>query len=183
VHIAATIDDKSRELVDFFAGLDRSDLRTACADPNGATVAAVLEHLDEGYDQALGWLRLAAAGALPAAGPPAVPAPADHGHDHPHPHEHPHPHDHEHPHDHDHGGSDVAAATEHLRRGGEVWAEMVRGFTPEQLDLVPPATPGITDGTRSLGDILVDLLDHQMAHLAYARQAVADRAETVGQPQ
>jgi hypothetical protein len=69
----------------------------------------------------------------------------------------------------------VAAQIEHLKRGGETWAEMVHGFTESQLGLVPPATPGITDGTKPLGDVVVDLMDHQMIHLANARQALADR--------
>lgn len=163
--IAADIDVKSREMVEFFAGLGAADLSAACADPNGATVGAVLEHLDEGYDLALGWLRLAADGQLPAsAAPPA------------------HDHSHDHDHDHDHGERDPAAAIEHLKHGGEAWSAMVRGFTPGQMSRIPPATPGITDGSTPIGEILLDLVDHQMTHLAYAQQAVAARRATAGRP-
>lgn len=151
VQLAATVEDASREVVEFFAALDPADLRLPCADPSGGTVGAVLHHLDDGYDMALAWLR--------AVSTEDGPAPVAHQHD-------------------SHDNGDAAAQVERLRRGGETWTEMVRGFTDVQLDRVPPATEGITDGTKSLADVVLVLVDHQMAHLGHARQALADRAGT-----
>jgi len=54
--LASEIEKQNAELAHFFAGCTDADLRRPCADPSGATVAAVLGHLSEGYDLVLGWL-------------------------------------------------------------------------------------------------------------------------------
>jgi DinB superfamily len=147
--LAVAVETQSRETVEFLSGLSDADMNAPCADPSGATVGAIVAHLGEGYDQVLGWIEKVAWGTAAPAGTAA------HRHD---PHE-----------------PDLSAQIELLRRGGADWAALLRRFGDEQLDRVPPATEGITDGSRSLAEIMDVMLDHQATHVNYIRQAVAGR--------
>jgi DinB superfamily len=143
--LAILVETQSRKTIEFLSGLSDADLNTSCADPGGATVGAVVAHLGAGYDQVLGWIEKVAWGA-------ATPAAGGHRHDH--------------------GPVDLRAQIELLRRGGADWAALLRRFGDEQLDRVPPATEGITDGSKSLAEIMRMMLDHQAIHVNYIRQAV-----------
>jgi hypothetical protein len=164
--LALTIEQQSRELLVLLGGLSESDLRASCEDPSGSTVEAVVHHLGEGYDDVLAWLERSAWG-TPADGP-GRPAPP------PGPHRQPGPHGaHLQPGPH---GDHLAGQIEHLRDGGVRWAALVRGFGEEQLGKVPPATPGVTDGSKTLAEIVDLLIDHQQAHVTYIRRALPERA-------
>lgn len=142
--LAATVEQQSREMLEFLGGLGEAELRAPCGDPGNETVAHVVAHLSDGYEQVLDWIERTAAGLPPRAAPA-----------------HTHRHD-----------DTTSAQLDRLRAGGAAWATLVRGLDDTQLDQVPPAAPGIADGTSTLGHILGLMIDHQTAHLAHIRAAV-----------
>jgi hypothetical protein len=149
--LASAIDQQTEEVAQFLAGRSDSDLALPCEDPSGATVAAGLSHLTEGYELVLPWLVQVTAG--PVAAPPGAAAAIP-------------------------GGQPPSSGTvrsyaESLRRGGQGWADLVRGLSAAQLEQVPPATKDITDGSVPLADVIDRMIRHQAAHLAYLRSAVA----------
>lgn len=148
--LATAVEQQSRETIEFLRGLSDADMNEPCADPSGATVGAVVAHLGEGYDQVLGWIESVAGGTAAPIGNVG----RQHG-----PHTH-----------------DTAERIELLRHGGEDWAALLRRFDDGQLDRVPPAAENITDGTRTLGEIMQSMLEHQSAHVEYVRQAVSGRS-------
>jgi hypothetical protein len=158
--LADRIETRSRELTSFLTGLGEADLRAPTEDPGGRSAGEVVAHLGEGYHEVLAWLGRAAQDPSGAADT----APAGDGH-------------------HDHGGPvDVPAVVHELEHGGVRWAALVRGFTDGQLDRVPPATPGYTDGQRTLEQIVTSMLEHQEAHLNSIRRAVAAAGDLSRQP-
>jgi hypothetical protein len=148
--LASAVEQQSRETIEFLRGLSDADMNEPCADPSGATVGAVVAHLGEGYDQVLGWIESVAGETTAPIGT------VGHRHE---PHAH-----------------DTAERIELLRLGGEDWAALLRRVDDERLDRVPPAAENITDGTRTLAEIMQSMLEHQSTHVEYVRQAVAGRS-------
>jgi len=142
--LAITIEQQCRDVVEFFSGLNEAELRAPCGDPSGDTVAAVLDHLGDGYGEVVGWL-------CEVAGAPAPATAAVAG-------------------DHAHG---PAAAVERIASGASLLAGTVRGLSQRQLDLVPPAKPGFTDGSKRLSEVIGGMIGHQTAHVDYVKQAVS----------
>ncbi|WP_433125697.1 DinB family protein [Micromonospora sp. CA-240977] len=148
------------DLVAFVRDLSTEGLSAPSANGDGSTVGDEIAHLAKGAPEVLGWLvRTTDTGA---------PAP-QHLHSHPHPHPHQHGSG-----QHENGAADgdlLAGMQESL--GGAV--DVLRKLTDEQLDVVPPAAPGITDGTKSLYQIVDMMIDHQGEHLTHMRSSVAGR--------
>lgn len=155
--LAARSEKQNEEMNTFLASLTDADLAAPTSDPGGTTVGAVLAHIAEGYEQLAGW----------------DDAGADAGeHEHDHPHEHPH----EHPHDHGSSGGrfgTVAALIPVLDGGGKLGVERVRAMTDAELDAVPPANPGVASGSEPMVDVITRMMDHQVEHLGFLREAVS----------
>lgn len=145
------------ELVDFVSGLSEDELKLAGDEQQSASIGEVVVHLGEGAPEVLGWL----------VGATNSPAPT---HRHDGHGEHHHHHHHGHDHDHHQGKDDVAAA---LRDSLAQVVALLRTLGDEQLAVVPPAAPGLTDGTKPLGEVIDVMIGHQAEHLAYMRGALA----------
>jgi hypothetical protein len=153
--IMRTVNRVNSELIDQLTSMTAADLQTPCDDPSAATVGAVVAHLREGAPEVFGWLAGIADGSVAA-------APAKTGHVHGHS---PQP-----------VRSDPAGLMEMVRAGRPVLAGLLSGLTDKQLDSCPPAADGITDGTRTLFEVIMDMADHQAQHLSYLRKALASPA-------
>ena len=177
--LATKLDREMFGMADFVSGLDESQLSAACGDPMGATVAHVLRHLREGTDQVLGWAATVSGGqaAAGAGGPGSGHDHAGHdhaGHDHAgHDHAgHDHAgHDHA---GHDHAGvGDAAETAAALRAGATTLGAVIRGLSDEQLDHVPPPSPGLADGATPLHAIIAFIAADVAGHRAHLDRAVA----------
>lgn len=175
--LAARSEKQNEEMNAFLASLTDTDLAAPTSDPGGATVGAVLAHIAEGYEQLAGWDDAGA-----DAGDEGHDQPHDHGHDHPHEHEHEHGHDHPHEHGHDHPHehgagsgkfSTVAALVPVIDGGGKLGVERVRAMSDAELDAVPPASPGVASGSEPMVDVITRMMDHQIEHLGFLREAVS----------
>jgi len=168
--IIRNLDRANSELVEFLTDVTGPELQTPCEDPSGATVGAIVAHLHEGAPEVFGWLAGVVAGSGTAA--PAASAGGSHGR------EHGHDHGHEHGHGSQGSSGDPAAVIEMMRAGRPLIVDLVSRLTDELLDSRPPAADGITDGTRTLAEVLSDMLDHQAQHVAYMRKALAGQPAT-----
>ncbi|MGO9082790.1 MAG: maleylpyruvate isomerase N-terminal domain-containing protein [Streptosporangiaceae bacterium] len=170
--IISNVDRVNSELIDFLAHLTDADLATPCDNPAGPTVGAIVTHVGEGSPEVFRWLTSVIEGT--ASPDPAPSAMDDHAHDH----------DHEHSREHADGAGhdeqvaqlDPAAMIELMRAGKPVMVGLLSSLTDEQLDRTPPAAAGITDGTRTLFQVISDMVEHQAEHLADMRAALAARA-------
>jgi hypothetical protein len=162
--LADRLDTELSRMTEFLSGLPESQLEAACADPQGATVRHVMAHLREGTDQVIEWAEKVS-GKRPATETPPAAA---------------------HPHDHDHDDGDAAQEREQtvtkLREGGAVIVAAVRGLSDEQLDFVPPASPGLADGATPLHGIVAFIADDVAGHLDHLRKAVSTSAPAAGAP-
>jgi hypothetical protein len=142
--IATTIERSNHAMVSFLGDIRPDQLAIACADDGGETIGAIVAHLAEGYEQILGWIQRSTGG--PVSPPPAPRVRTD----------------------------IFVGQVARLGQLGVEWAALVRGLTNEQLDLVPPATTGITDGSLTLGSVMDELLEHQRLHLTYIDKALGE---------
>lgn len=69
-----------------------------------------------------------------------------------------------------------------VRARREIFTEFLAKLTDEQLQSVAPAAPGITNGTRTLAEVIDDMIDHQAQHLAYMRGSMERRPEPTDAP-
>ena len=143
------------EMAEFFGTLDEADLRKPCPDEAGDgagdTVGAAAAHMAEGY-HLLGRF-LQATGYVP--GSPVTGNSPGHGRCH---------------------GHAPAALPDVLDWliSGKVPIGLLADLTDEQLDSVPPAPSSrFSDGRRSLERVIEAVIDHQAAHLATLKRAVA----------
>jgi hypothetical protein len=148
-------------LIAFLSDLTAADLRLPCDDPVGDTVGAVIGHLAEGAEATMTW------GATILHGTPGTggEAAAEHGHGHGHGHV---------------VVADAAAlddAVALFNRVGTAAVSLLRFLTDEQLDTVPAAAPGLSDGKMNLAEVIGDMMDHQDEHLNYLKAALARKAD------
>jgi hypothetical protein len=180
--IVRNVDRTNLELADMLASLTEADLALPCADPSGGTVSEIVAHLSEGAPEVFAYLTAVVSGSYT---PPAPKAPADGQHDHDHGHDGQHDHDHGH-HGHDGGATpqsvDPAAVLELVRARRQIFTEFLAKLTDEQLESVAPVAPGISDGTRTVAEVIDDMIDHQAQHLAYMRESVERRPEPTDAP-
>lgn len=57
--------------------------------------------------------------------------------------------------------------------GGEASIRLLSGLTGEQLKSPAPPVPHVSTGPRTLDGLIEDVIDHQAAHLATLRRAIA----------
>ncbi|MCY0955161.1 hypothetical protein [Streptomyces sp. H27-S2] len=140
------------EMTEFFATLSEADLVRPCAGADaGDTVGAVAAHAAEGYHR-LGRLLLSTGHVLAA--PPAS------------------------------GTSRPGPSTDHVTlpglrarlAGGETSIRLLSGLTGEQLKGPAPPVPHVSTDPRTLEGLIEDVIDHQAAHLATLRRAIAAEA-------
>jgi hypothetical protein len=175
--IVRNVDRTNLELADMLASLTEADLALPCADPSGGTVSEIVTHLSEGAPEVFAYLAAVLSGSYT---PPAPKAPIDSQH------HHDHDHDHDGQHDHDGGATpqsvQPAVVLELVRARRQIFTEFLAKLTDEQLESVAPVAPGITDGTRTLAEVIDDMIDHQAQHLAYMRESVQRRPEPTDTP-
>jgi hypothetical protein len=68
-----------------------------------------------------------------------------------------------------------------LKRDGASAVEMVLGLTDEQLATIPPAMGTITDGSKTLDQVVDGIIDHQRAHLESMKKALSQQPESAGE--
>ncbi len=160
--LAVRVEEKMSEVIRALEGLTEADLRVPSADPKAPTVGGLLAHLDEGTDQVLAWAGGAQGDDAGRTGPGRGPG-------------------HAHGHGHGHGGRDGGAAggpdlagtITLLRQGRAALAGIVRGLTDEQLGSFPPPARDLTDGSRTLSQVIDFIIDDLTNHLGYLRAALA----------
>jgi hypothetical protein len=158
--LAARLDRQISELAGVLSGLSESDLRAASQDPKAPTTGDLLDHLLGGTALVIGWL-----GRVSQSGPRQEHGPGDHGHGAGHP---------------EAGGgaegrADPAELVATFRSGGAELVQVVRAFRDEQLDSYPPATPELTDGSRTLGQVIDFVIEDLAGHMRYLNEALATR--------
>jgi DinB superfamily len=146
--LAAQLDTELTRMVEFLCGLTESQIDAPCKDPQGDTIRHVLAHLREGTDQVVAWARNASG--------------AGHGHSHSHSGDRP--------------TADLQQTVAVLRDGQETIVAAVRRLTDEQLDAVPPASPGLADGATPVHRIVAFIAEDVAGHLGHLRTAVEDGA-------
>ena len=136
---------QNEEMMKFLLGLEESDLDVPTQDPGGETVGGVLEHLAEGYAQLDDW-----EGSGPAAEPEAEHHHDDHGHTHADGTTHSHA-----PTPTRENGTRarLPRLVEVIGRGGALGVSRLKAMTDEQLDSVPPASPGMASGSEPMIDV------------------------------
>jgi hypothetical protein len=148
------------EIAEFLATLDEADLGKPCderaeetvgvagAHRGGDTVGDTAAHMADGYNH-LGRLLQTTGHA------PGSPTTGDH-------------------HRHDHARTPEALPDLLARlRAGKARIALLADLTDQQLDSVPPAVGMFSDGRRTLEQVLEAVMDHQAAHLATLKRAVA----------
>lgn len=151
------------EMAEFFGSLDDADLRKPCPEDgigdrsDGDTVGAVAAHMAQGY-HFLGKF-LQADGYVP--GSPAAGNRKGRGHRY----------------GRGHGGTLAPAALPDVvdrLTGGKAPIGLLADLTGEQLDSVPPAgSSRFSDGSRTLEQVIDEVIAHQAAHLVLLKRAVA----------
>jgi len=153
--LAAKAEKSYAELIEFLQSLNEADLKAPCDDPAGTTVGAVAGHLADGAEHLFSW----GATVLHGGGGEGA-APSEHSHDTP----------------------VIATATQLndavalFNRAGTAAISLLRFLTDEQLDGMPPAAEGISDGTATLAQVIDELMEHQTEHVRFMRDAVAKQA-------
>jgi hypothetical protein len=156
--LMAKADRQLSEMIEFFVTLDEADLRKPCPeDSAGDTVGAVAAHMAQGYHflgrflQADGYV----------AGSPATGNRKGRGHRYRH----------------GHGRTFAPAALPDVvdrLTGGKAPIGLLADLTDEQLDSVPPAgSSRFSDGSRTLEQVIDEVIAHQAAHLVTLKRAVA----------
>jgi hypothetical protein len=158
IGIVRNVDRTNLELIDLLATLTEADMPLPCADPSGGTVGEIVAHLSEGAPEVFAYLTAVVSGSF------MPPADTD-GHESRH----------DHTHDTSAPSADPAAVLELVRVRRQMFTDFVGKLTDEQLESGAPAAPGITDGTRTLAEVIDDMVDHQAQHLAYLREAIDGR--------
>jgi DinB superfamily len=181
--LAARLDTELSRMIEFLSGLTDSQLDAACKDPQGATVRHVLAHLREGTEQVVVWAANVAAKRSGAGNDPSNanedgsnanldrsngngdrssggaaahhPAPSVPS---------------------DQPNAELEQTVTQLRDGGAVIVGAIRGLTDQQLDFVPPASPGLADGATPLHGIVAFIADDVAGHLDHLTKAVVDSA-------
>jgi hypothetical protein len=153
--------------VEFLSGLSEDDLHIICPDDRGgSTIGSVAVHTGKGYNQAVRFLM---ALGIMLNDPTATPTSQSeayrmmHGGGGGHGHDHDHHHD-----DHVH---DISPTIAQLKADGRTASDVLSKLSDEQLDLVPPAIGTMSDGRKSLADVVAGTVEHQLAHLNRMRQA------------
>lgn len=137
------------EMTALFATFSEADLVRPCAGGDaGDTVGAVAAHAAAGYQRLGRLLRstghvLAAPSASGTSGPGAS---ADHA---------------------------TLPVLRARLAGGEASIRLLSGLTGEQLKSPAPPVPHVSTGPRTLDGLIEDVIDHQAAHLATLRRAIA----------
>jgi hypothetical protein len=160
--LMAKADRQLSEMIEFFGSLDEADLRKPCPDESaedsaGDTVGAVAAHMAQGY-HFLGKF-LQADRHVP--GSPATGNRKGRGHCYRPGHGRTFP---------------PAALPDVVDRltGGKAPIGLLADLTDEQLDSVPPAgSSRFSDGSRTLEQVIDEVIAHQAAHLVTLKRAVA----------
>jgi DinB superfamily len=176
IRLARQLDAELGRMARFVSGLTPDQVGAACADPQGDTVSGVLSHLREGTEQVVRWAARMADGG--AAGHPVGVHGHAHGDGHPHgdgqahaagggapgaardPGEGPDPQE------------EIDRTVAVLSQGGDLVVLAVTGLSDAQLDVVPPATPGLADGVMTLQRIIEFIGEDLAAHLEHLQAAV-----------
>lgn len=137
------------EMTEFFATLSENDLSKPCRVGDAdETVGALAAHVAEGYHN-LGRI-LQTASHTPNGDA------SEHGHGRTSVS----------------GPASLPALVQRLADGKEPIGRLA-GLSAEQLASTPPAIPHLSDGRRTLENVIEDAITHQAEHLAALRQAVA----------
>ena len=160
--LMAKADRQLSEMIEFFGTLDETDLRKPCPDEGaedsaGDTVGTVAAHMAQGY-HFLGKF-LQAEGYVP--GSPPTGNRKGRGHRYRPGHGRTFP---------------PAALPDVVDRltAGKAPIGLLADLTDEQLDSVPPAgSSRFSDGSRTLEQVIDEVIAHQAAHLVTLKRAVA----------
>jgi hypothetical protein len=174
--LATQLDTELSRMVEFLTELTSAQLAAPCKDPQGESVRHVLAHLREGTEQVVTWATSAGGDQHHAHG-------HDHAHGHGHAHAHGHPHGHGHAHSHEPPGlaagdqpdepsAELTQTVAVMREGQAVIVSAVRRLSDEQLDAVPPPSPGLADGATPMHRIVAFIAEDVAGHLAHLREAV-----------
>ena len=160
--LMAKADRQLSEMIEFFGTLDEADLHKPCPDESaedsaGDTVGAVAAHMAQGYHflgkflQADGYV----------SGSPATGNRKGRGHRYRPGHGRTFP------------PATLPDVVDRLT-GGKAPIDLLADLTDEQLDSVPPAgSSRFSDGSRTLEQVIDEVIAHQAAHLVTLRRAVA----------
>jgi hypothetical protein len=161
----------------FLSGLTSSDLLVFCDDDRGgSTIGSVATHLGSGYGQAVRFLQavgimLDDPGTTASQGTRSeayamVHGGTGHGHGHGHGHT-------------EATVEDLSEMIAQLRLDSESAIDVLVTLSDEQLSLIPPAIGTMSDGRKTLAQVIEDSMDHQMAHLDRMKKSLANSPRSV----